>query len=129
MPATLQSQAVGYANGVISLIQQLAAIDSLIAELNSQNTELNFSAILGSFPTCAVNPDGSLGVADPVPSPDNPMDWRTPAASGLSRTITAYQIGVALTILQQVQALLSAGTPTQQQAAPNIVATCVGGET
>ena len=130
MSATLQSQAVAYANGVMSIVQSLSALDSQFKVLNNQNSQLLLGNVLSAFATCAVSGDGSLAAsADTVPNSGigHVMDPRALGQTGLTRAISAYSIGAALTILQQMDALLSAGVPTQQTAAPNIVAQMVGG--
>jgi hypothetical protein len=127
MVATVQSQGVAYANGIIATIQSLADIQATIIQLNNINTQLNLGSVLSAFSTCASGTNGAPGAPDGSPVSGNWMNVAVSGQTGLTRYESAYSIGVALSILQQVNNLLSGSAVTTQPAAPNIIAQFTGG--
>jgi hypothetical protein len=123
--ATLQSQAVQMANGLISVGQALAAAKVQIDQLSAQYTQLTLGTTLAALATAAVNSDGSLGTQDGSPTSGHVIDIR--AITGLSRAISASDLGSLLSGLQAVSTLLSGSSVSQQGQMPQILAKIVGG--
>jgi hypothetical protein len=127
MSASLSSQAIQIANGLITITQQLAGLKTSIDQLSAQYTSLTLGTPLAAMATTPVNADGTLGTVDGSPNVNNPIDPRVPAQAGLTRAVKATDIGSALTMLQAVSTLLAGSAVTTQAQSPQILAKFVGG--
>jgi hypothetical protein len=127
MAATLQTQAIQIANGLMSIAQQLASIKGSIDMLATQYTQLTLSGVFNAMHTAPVNADGSLGTADLSPVLTNPIDTRVAAQSTLTRTILATDLASLNTLVQAVSTLLAGSAVSQQGQSPQLLAKLVGG--
>lgn len=125
MSATLQSQAIQIANGLIAVGQSLAAAKAQIDALGTQYTALALGTPLGALATTVVNTDGSLATADVSPVSGHVIDTRVITA--MTRAISATDIGSLLTGLQAVSTLLAGSATAQQGQMPQILAKITGG--
>jgi len=123
--AVLQDQAIVTANTIISTLQQIKPILGTISAVNISYNNLNMASILSAMPTATQNADGSLTSDTAGPVSGNPID--TGKISRLSIALSAYDIGVMLTLLQQMAALFNGATVAQQTSAPVSLAKATGG--
>ena len=108
MPATKQSQAVSLANELIGLAGQLQNVNFTSSNLSQRYGNQGTQAILNSLPTCALNADGTLGMADVAPVPGNPIDTRV--VTGLNRACTAQNLIAVKNIMNEFIAFMGNAT-------------------
>jgi len=119
MAVDLQYQASITASNIIATVAGFADTRKTIGQLNSTYTQLDLASVLGAMPTATQNADGSL-TPDSTPQTGHPID--TNKITRLTIALSAYDIGVMLSLLQQVAALLDGNTVAQQTTAPNSLA-------
>jgi hypothetical protein len=112
----VQDQAVATANDIFGALQQLTQLLGTVTRVNGAYNQLNMAAVFDAMPTVAQNPDGTLGAPDAAPVVGHPIDISK--VTLLKFAVSGYDIGVMLTLLQQLSALLQGNTVAQQTAAP-----------
>lgn len=121
----VQDQALLIGSQIIKTVAGLTTLRATIAAINNTYTELNLAAVFDAMPTATQNADGSLTPDTAAPVAGHPID--TSKMSGLSIALSAYDIGVMLTLLQQLAALLDGDTVAQQTTAPSSLAKATNG--
>jgi len=115
-----QDQAVSNVNQMFGVCQQLTTILRTVNRLINSYTQSDMSATFNALPTCATNADGSLGAPDAAPVSGNVIDTRI--VSFLAISMSSYEIGVMVNLLQAYVALLDGQAVTTQQYAPSVLA-------
>lgn len=124
MALTPQTRAIGIANDVCSIAQNVWKLEQTLVDLVNKNIQQSVvaSGIWQKFPTTTINNDGSLGIADNSPVADNPIDTRVASMAGLHRSATyndyvdAYdKLTVDLLNLLTSGSFISAMAPFQGQ--------------
>lgn len=115
-----QDQAISNANQIFATVQVLANTLATVNKLINNYTQSNMAAVFEALPTCATNPDGSLGTDDPAPVSGNVIDTRK--VSNLNVAISAYEIGVSMNLLEAYVNLLEGLAVATQQYAPSVLA-------
>jgi|SRR5215831_3253166 len=118
--ANQQDQAVSTYNAYFTAIQQVTALVGALDELDNSYTQLDMGTTAAALPTCPLNADGSLGVADAAPVSGNVIDTRI--VSALHIAISSYDLGVMVNLAQALSALWKGQVVSQQQYAPHVVA-------
>lgn len=127
MPANPNSVAVDMSNRIIAAMQDFALLQSKLESMNQIYISNQVGSTISAFPTCAVNADGTLGTADVTPSTADGHVIDPRAVSGLSRSTTAFNLGSALTLIQQFLNLVKGQVVTTQPSAPDLIAEFNGG--
>jgi len=126
MTATTQTQAIQYANTLISDAAQLLSLYQNIKANAQQFTDLNIGGVLNSFSTTAMNADGSVGTADGSPNVAHPIDPRV--YTGLTRAVSANQVNAMINTLNFVVTFVECtGAVAQQSGIRANLATMSGG--
>ena len=125
--AVPQDQIVANANQVFSILRELTNTLATVNELVNTYGELNGANVLGAMATCPLNADGSLGPTDPTPSTADGHVIDTSIVTTLSIALSAYDIGVMINLLQELQNLLNGVAVTTLAAAPNMLAKASSG--
>jgi len=120
-----QDQAIWTANQMFNVCQQLATMLGTVNNLDNSYTQSSMSATFSAMPTCATNPDGSLGADDATPVSGNVIDTRK--VTTLDIAMSSYEIGVMVNLLQALVTLLNGQAVATQQYAPSVLAKTQGG--
>lgn len=122
---TQQTQVANVVNNMISLTQQLYAIQSQIGQVSAAWTNLSAANKLNAFPTAPLTSTGDLGTTDVTSVTSNPIDTRAGSGALLARAISANNLASLLTYLQGVQNAINGTAVSLNGAAPQLVALCL----
>jgi hypothetical protein len=124
MPGPTQDkQAAALANEIIAMCQSVQAIAQRVQPLMDQWGAVDTYAKLQAFPTCATNPDGSIGAADPAPVGTNVFDPRSPPSDLVSMAISSGDVaGLATFLVNGVKAAAAGEAVTADPNVPVLLA-------
>lgn len=120
MAANLNLQTIALANQAMQLIEQAADLKAQIDRFVTNWVQLDATAQLNAMPTCAVNTDGTLGMADTTPNTGHPIDTRV--VTSLARAQSAFAIGSAENRLADLSSLMAGNAVGAQASWPSILA-------
>lgn len=128
MAATPQTQAVGLVNALISDVLAVINMANIIDEHYQLWTNAQVGTVLQAFPTCAMNPDGTLG------SPDSQIDLAHPMntalegspAANIQRALSYNDVISIITALVGVRDAARGSAVAVNGAAIQLFAKCEG---
>jgi hypothetical protein len=118
--ANLQDQSVANANAIFGILREIVPMLGTITGINNSYNNLNMASVLSAMPTATQNADGSTTPDTGSPATGHPIDITK--ISKLEIAVSAYDIGVMMTLLQQMSALFNGATVAQQTTAPTSLA-------